>query len=99
MLIENTDYLKYLPSKIASSSVALARLTLSNEKPWPKELKNFSNYSMKQLSPVVKKQQKIFVESPTKPQQAIQEKYKSPRYRCVGHLKPVSLNLDDADED
>lgn len=102
MLLENTNYLQHLPSKIAASSVALARLTLSptNKKEvWPKQLKNFSNYSIRQLSPVVKKQQKIFVESPTKPQQAIQEKYKSPKYRCVAFIKPVALNLHDSDEE
>lgn len=99
MLIESTDYLKHFPSKIASSAVALARLTLTKGEVWPKQLKNFSSYSMKQLSPVIKKQQKIFVESPTKPQQAIQEKYKSPRYRCVSFLKPVALNLDDLSDE
>lgn len=54
---------------------------------------------MKQLSPVVKKQQKLFVESPTKSQQAIQEKYKSTKYKCVAYLKPISFNLDDIDDE
>lgn len=95
MLVENTDYLEHLPSKIASSSVALARMTLNKEEAWPKKLESFTKYSMKQLSPVVKKQQKIFVESPSKPQQGVQKKYKSPNYKCVGKVKPIAFNLDD----
>lgn len=99
MLIEDTNYLKYLPSQIASSAVALARITVTREKVWPKKFKSYSRYSLKQLSPVVQKQQEIFVESPTKPQQAIQDKYKSPKYGCVSFLRPVSLNLDEIEDD
>lgn len=99
MLLEGGEYLDHLPSKLASASIALARYTLSKSNIWPKEIRKVSGYSLKQLSPVVQKQNKSFKETPLKKQQAIQNKYTSHKYNYVATLKPKVLNLEDFDDD
>lgn len=98
VLLEGEDYLQYLPSKLASASIALARFTLSKRNPWPRKLEASSGYTLKQLSPVVHKQNRTFNQSPIKPQQAIQTKYQTDVYHRVALLKPKILNLDETED-
>lgn len=99
VLVEGKEYLNYLPSKLAAASIALARYTLSKEKPWPKKFKEHSGYTIQQLSPVVQKQQKTFQDSPLKEQKAVQSKYKSDKYNKVALLKPRNLVLKEFQDD
>ncbi|XP_018568143.1 G2/mitotic-specific cyclin-A-like [Anoplophora glabripennis] len=98
-LLEGEDYLDHFPSKLAAASIALARHTLSKQKPWPEKLQNASGYTLKELSPVVQRQQKTFSDSPLKDQQAIQTKYKSEKFNRVALLKPRMLVLDELDDE
>ncbi|KAJ8923341.1 hypothetical protein NQ315_001899 [Exocentrus adspersus] len=93
-LLEGEDYLDHLPSKLAASSVVLARHTLAKSKPWPQKLKKVSGYSLKELSPVVQRQQKTFRESPMREQKAVQTKYSSPKYNRVALVRPRALMLE-----
>jgi len=99
VLLEGEDYLNYLPSKLAAASIALARHTISKEKPWPKVFKEHSGYTIQQLSPVVQKQHQIFRDSPLREQQAIQAKYRSDKYNKVALLKPRNLVMEDFQEE
>ncbi|XP_066159276.1 G2/mitotic-specific cyclin-A-like [Euwallacea fornicatus] len=99
VLLEGQDYLQHLPSKLAAASIALARHTLSQSKPWPRKFKEHCGYSFKQLSPVVQRQQQTLIESPLKEQQEIQTKYKSEKYNKVALLKPKRLVLETFYED
>lgn len=87
--------MKYFPSKLASASLALARHTLFKPEPWNRKLEETAGYTMKQLSPVVQKQQTTFKSSPFKEQQAVQKKYASEKYQRVALVKPRILVLDD----
>lgn len=95
VLLEGDEYLNFLPSKLAAASIALARYTLSKDKPWPKKFKEHSGYTMQQLSPVVQKQQQTFMDSPLKTQKSVQTKYKSEKFNKVALLKPRNLVLED----
>ncbi|XP_044252308.1 G2/mitotic-specific cyclin-A-like [Tribolium madens] len=94
VLLEGDEYLQHFPSKLASAALALARYTLSKSDPWNRKLEETAGYTLKQLSPVVQKQQKTFKSSPFKEHQAIQKKYASEKYQRVALLKPRILELD-----
>lgn len=91
--MEGGPYMKFLPSKLAASSIALARHTIDVENPWPKSLAECSGYQFEELVPIMKCQHVTFRDSPTKPQQAIQTKYKTDKYHRVGLLKPKAFNF------
>lgn len=97
--MEGEDYLAYLPSKLSASSIALARMTLWKKEPWPKQMKISTGYSLKELSPVIEKQNKTYRDSPTNSLQAIRNKYRSEKYSEVAMLQPrkimFSNSLDD----
>lgn len=95
VLLEGEDYLEYLPSQLSASAVALARLTLSTKEPWPKDIKKSTGFSLKELSPVIERQNKTFQESPTHSLQAVQSKYKNERYHKVALIKPKKIVLSD----
>lgn len=98
-LLEGRDYLKYVPSKVASASVALARHTLFKTEPWSKRMEESAGYSLKQLSPVVQKQQDTFKGSPFREQQSIQKKYASDKFERVALLRPRILVLDGGEDE
>ncbi|RZC32432.1 G2/mitotic-specific cyclin-A [Asbolus verrucosus] len=98
VLLEGEDYLQQFPSKLASASLVLARHTLFKPEPWTKNMEESAGYSLKQLSPVVQKQQKTFRSSPFKEQQTIQKKYASDKYQRVALLKPRILLLEEDEE-
>jgi len=54
---------------------------------------------LKQLSPIVVRQQQSLIDSPHKEQQEIQTKYKSEKYHSVALLKPRNLSLALLDEE
>lgn len=93
--MEGNDYLNLLPSKLAAACVALARYTLWKRITWPKRLKKVSGYSLKDLSPVIQKQNQTLNDSPMKQQQAIQSKYKKSMFNKVALIKPRKLVLEE----
>ncbi|XP_050311169.1 G2/mitotic-specific cyclin-A-like [Anthonomus grandis grandis] len=96
VLLEGEEYLNVLPSKLAASCIALARYTLAETRPWPKKFQEQFGYTVQQLSPVLKKQQKTFRDRPAKEQKAIQTKYVGEKYDKVALLKPRScLNFEE----
>ncbi|CAH1967148.1 unnamed protein product [Acanthoscelides obtectus] len=97
VLLEGSDYVEQFPSKLAAASIALARYNVRKDKkaPWPTKLKQLSGYTLKELSPVIKRQYKTLEESPRKQQQAIQSKYASSKYHFVAQYQPRKLELED----
>lgn len=98
VLLEGQDYIKYLPSQVAFSSIALARHTIHGGHPWPQILETRTGCPFEDLSPLIMKQHKSFKDSPTRPQQAIQDKFKSPKYGKVSLFKPKELDYSLLDE-
>nr|CAH7732236.1 unnamed protein product [Callosobruchus chinensis] len=102
VLLEGSDYIEHYPSKLAAASIALAKHHIRTDKkgPWTTKLKQLSGYTLKELSPVIKRQLKTLEDSPKKQQQAIQTKYASSRYHSVSHIKYYpKLNLEDLENE
>lgn len=74
--METEPYLHHLPSIVAASCVALARLACGNEI-WPSHMQVSAGYSLEQLVPCIKDLHTSWSQAPTNPQQAIREKYKA----------------------
>ncbi|VEN43525.1 unnamed protein product [Callosobruchus maculatus] len=100
VLLEGSDYIEHFPSKLAAASIALATLHIRADKkgPWTTKLKQLSGYTLKELSPVIKRQLKTLEDSPRKQQQAIQAKYSSSRYHSVAKCYP-KLNLENLENE
>lgn len=75
-LLEADPFLKYLPSHLAASAIALARHTL-REEVWPHELQLSTGYCLEDMKECISDLNKSFKNAPDLPQQAIQEKYKN----------------------
>lgn len=86
-LLEADPYLKYLPSELAASCIALARHTLDQEA-WPKDLENMTRYKFEDLKPCISHLNETYSNASTFPQQAVREKYKSNRWHNVSLLTP-----------
>lgn len=89
------DFLEHLPSKLAVSSVVLARYMLNKRNPYFLKLELSCGYNFHQLKPVIVKQHRAFEDSPTKQLQSIQNKYKTDKYGCVANITPLHLNFED----
>lgn len=87
-LLEVDPFVQYLPSKIAAAAYCLANYTL-NGALWPENLYAFTGYSLTVISPCLKELHKLHVGVASRPQRAIQEKFKSSKYCGVSLLKPV----------
>jgi cyclin A len=77
-LLEAEPYLKYLPSELAASCIALARHTLDQEV-WPEDLENMTRYKFEDLKPCISHLNETYSNASIFPQQAVREKYKSNR--------------------
>nr|ALK03038.1 cyclin A [Hypophthalmichthys molitrix] len=87
-LLEVDPFVQYLPSKTAAAAYCLANYTL-NGALWPENLYAFTGYSLAVISPCPKELYKLHLGAASRPQQAIQEKYKSSKYCGVSLLEPV----------
>lgn len=90
-LMETEPYLHHLPSVVAASSVALARLACGNEI-WPSHVQASSGYSLEQLMPCIKDLHATWVQAPSSPQQAIREKYKAEKWHAVSLTTPPPIS-------
>ncbi|XP_056095632.1 cyclin-A1 [Rhinichthys klamathensis goyatoka] len=87
-LLEVDPFVQYLPSKIAAAAYCLANYTL-NGALWPENLYAFTGYSLGVISPCLKELHKLHLGAASRPQQAIQEKYKSSKNCGVSLIEPV----------
>lgn len=87
-LLEVDPFVQYLPSKTAAAAYCLANYTL-NGALWPENLYAFTGYSLAVIGPCLKELHKLHLGAGSRPQQAIQEKYKSSKYHGVSQLEPV----------
>ncbi|XP_077294121.1 uncharacterized protein LOC143916755 [Arctopsyche grandis] len=90
-MVESVQYLTYLPSELAASSIALSRHTMAEEDMWPRKLEDISGYSLTTLYPIIKKQHQVFQDSPTKSLQAVRLKYGKDMFKRVSNLTPRKL--------
>ena len=75
-LLEADPYLQFVPSKISSAAIALARYNL-NLPIWSAKLEEATGYTVTELKDVIFHLSHTHVASVDLPQQAIQEKYKA----------------------
>uniref|UniRef100_A0A8C1IUV6 Cyclin-A1 n=1 Tax=Cyprinus carpio TaxID=7962 RepID=A0A8C1IUV6_CYPCA len=87
-LLEVDPFVQYLPSKTAAAAYCLANYTL-NGVLWPENLYAFTGYSLAVIIPCLMELHKLHLGAAGRPQQAIQEKYKSSKYCGVSLLEPV----------
>ncbi|KAL4608560.1 cyclin-A1-like [Arapaima gigas] len=86
-LLELDPFLQYLPSKVAAAAYCLANYTV-NRIIWPVSLHAFTGYSLAEIAPCLKDLHKLYLAAGSKPQQAIQEKYKATKYCRVSLIPP-----------
>ncbi|XP_019621368.1 PREDICTED: G2/mitotic-specific cyclin-A-like [Branchiostoma belcheri] len=90
-LQEGETFLKYIPSTIAAASLCLAQHTL-NMQPWTPTLMHYSGYTLADLLPCVQDMHRTFQSAPSSQQQAVREKYRSPKYHSVSTiLAPATI--------
>ncbi|XP_012678454.1 cyclin-A1 [Clupea harengus] len=81
-LLEVDPFLRHLPSQVAAASYCLANYTL-NKAFWPDHLYAFTGYTLAEIVPCLKDLHKLHQTAANRPQQAIREKYKTPRNGAV----------------
>ncbi|XP_067289502.1 cyclin-A1 [Pseudorasbora parva] len=87
-LLEVEPFLQFLPSKMAAAAFCLANYTLNGDL-WPESLYAFTGYSLSVIGPCLKALHKLHLSAQSRPQQAIQEKYKSSKFCGVSLMEPV----------
>ncbi|XP_071990525.1 cyclin-A1 [Engystomops pustulosus] len=92
-LLHDEHFLKYLPSVTAAAAYGLANYTI-NKVFWPETLQAFTGYSLSDLAPCLVDLHRACLSAPHQAQQAIREKYKSPKYMQVSLVTlPPTLPL------
>merc|ERR1719509_45023 len=86
-LLDGETFLRFSPSILAASSVALARHTLGDEA-WTEEMVTISGYGLTDLRHCFLSLQQAFREADMHPQQFIQTKYRSFRFHNVADMHP-----------
>ena len=87
-LIDIDTFVQYLPSQIAASAIYLAMFTLG--RPWTKQIADIIGYGydLGELKACIIDLYKAMQQAPQQPQQAIQEKYKQPKYDYISSIEP-----------
>lgn len=89
-LMDAKTFLGYRPSVVGAASVALARHTLGLCA-WPVELERFSQLDVEVFKTCLIELHKTFSNMPTLTQQAIREKYSTPRFLGVSNVEPTPI--------
>lgn len=89
-LVDGENYLKYPPSQVAASCVALSRHTLELEA-WPEFMEHKTGYKVGELRECLLLLNETFVKAETSAQQAVRDKYRAPRYFGVSDLSPPAI--------
>merc|ERR1712126_410505 len=88
-LVDGENFLKYTPSLLAASCVALARHTLNMEA-WPECLQERTGYKLDDLKECFVSLHNCFGQAESSAQQAVREKYKASKFYSVSDLSPVT---------
>ncbi|XP_075706151.1 cyclin-A1 [Rhinoderma darwinii] len=92
-LLQEEPFLKYLPSITAAAAYGLANYTI-NKVFWTVTLQAFTGYSLSDLAPCLVDLHRACLDAPHQAQQAIREKYKTPKYMQVSLMTlPATLPL------
>jgi hypothetical protein len=90
-LVEGQAFLKFSPSLLAASSVAMARHTLDLPA-WPEHLATRAGYTLEELKDCFVGLHNVFTKAETNAQQAVRDKYKdSKKYHAVSELSPPNI--------
>lgn len=84
-LLEGDPYLVYVPSIVASAALAVGRHCLEYEDVWSTELQQATGYTLAQLAPCVAHLNVTHTKADSHPQQAVFDKYKSPKYVFISN--------------
>lgn len=95
-LLEGDPYLQFLPSVLASSTIAYARHALGLEA-WPTDIADSTGYQLSALVPCINHLNTTHSRAPHIPQQAVREKYKHNRWHSVSLVnhRQMLFNNDD----
>lgn len=88
--VDGENFLKYKPSLVAASSVALARHTIGVEA-WSTTMQAKTGYQLEDLKECFVSLHTCFTKAEGNPQQAVREKYKAAKYHGVSELTPPSI--------
>jgi len=80
---------KYIPSMIAAASICVANITL-NVPTWSRKLEHYTEFKLEEICQCAKDICVLYNEAPNLQQQAIQLKYKSPKFGCVSEISVAS---------
>lgn len=86
-LLEDEPYLQYIPSIIAGAALSLANHTLGRH-PWGQDLVDYSGYKVGSFRECIHSLYSSFCNAHSRAQQAVHDKFKSPKFHCVANLKP-----------
>jgi len=90
-LVAGENFLKFPPSLVAATSVALARHTLEVEEVWTSNMERRTGYQLDELKECFVLLHTLFLEAPSCAQQAVREKYKTNKYFGVSELTPLPI--------
>lgn len=83
------SFLKFLPSLMAASAVLLARWTLNqSDNPWNLTLEHYTKYKASELKAVVLALEDLQLNTSGSTLNAIREKYRQQKCKCVATLTP-----------
>ncbi|XP_053312333.1 cyclin-A1 [Spea bombifrons] len=86
-LLEVEPFLRYAPSLTAAAAYCLANYTV-NKTFWPDTLSAFTGYTLSDIVPCLGDLHRACLNAPHQAQQAIREKYRSPKYMQVSLIEP-----------
>ncbi|XP_077536163.1 G2/mitotic-specific cyclin-A-like [Haemaphysalis longicornis] len=86
-LRDDVPYLQFLLSIVAGSALCLANHTLGRH-PWGQELVEYSGYEVTAFRECIRSLYSSFCNAPSRPQRAVHDKFKTPKFHCVAKLKP-----------
>lgn len=83
------SFLKFLPSLMAASAVLLARWTLNqSDNPWNLTLEHYTKYKASELKAAVLALEDLQLNTSGSTLNAIREKYRQQKFKCVATLTP-----------
>ncbi|XP_046394657.1 G2/mitotic-specific cyclin-A isoform X2 [Ischnura elegans] len=89
-LLEGDPFLKFLPSEIACSAIAIARHNFGM-KLWDEELELTTGYVVDEFKTCLTCLHETFTKAPKYPQKAVYDKYKVAKWHSVSLLTPLPL--------
>ncbi|XP_035818978.1 cyclin-A2 isoform X6 [Zea mays] len=86
------DFMKFLPSEVAASSIFLAKWTLDqSDHPWNPTLEHYTSYKSFDIRTCVRALQELQHNTSNCPLNAIREKYGQQKFECVANLRSPEL--------